>query len=79
MHYCMFPSALVETDERIEMSVNRMQTIIEFVRNIRDKRRLPIKSKPLRRMIIVHSDVDFLEDVRGNRTCREMHTYIHVS
>ncbi|CAE5968340.1 unnamed protein product [Arabidopsis arenosa] len=56
--------------ERIEESVKEMKKIIELARNIRnrksDKRQeqLPLKT-PLKEMIVVHSDAEFLDDITG--------------
>ncbi|KAJ0018461.1 hypothetical protein Pint_11167 [Pistacia integerrima] len=41
-----------------------MMTIIDLARNIRDRHNKPIKS-PLREMIVVHPDTDFLDDITG--------------
>ncbi|XP_024517008.1 isoleucine--tRNA ligase, cytoplasmic isoform X2 [Selaginella moellendorffii] len=62
IHYCDFPQVQGQTDERIEQSVSRMMTVIELARNIREKHKLPLKA-PLRKMIIVHPDREFLEDL----------------
>ncbi|CAI0420213.1 unnamed protein product [Linum tenue] len=64
IHYCSFPLEEGERDERIERSVARMKTIIDHARNIRERHNKPLKS-PLRKMIIVHPDGDFLNDIAG--------------
>ncbi|KAH8502420.1 hypothetical protein Peur_066323 [Populus x canadensis] len=64
VHYCSFPQVEGERDERIEQSVARMMTIIDLARNIRERHNKPLKS-PLREMIVVHPDVDFLDDIAG--------------
>ncbi|KAB5548413.1 hypothetical protein DKX38_011819 [Salix brachista] len=64
IHYCSFPQVEGERDERIEQSVARMITIIDLARNIRERHNKPLKS-PLREMIVVHPDVDFLDDIAG--------------
>ncbi|KAJ6741156.1 SOLEUCYL-TRNA SYNTHETASE [Salix purpurea] len=64
IHYCSFPQVEGERDERIEQSVARMMTIIDLARNIRERHNKPLKS-PLREMIVVHPDVDFLGDIAG--------------
>ncbi|XP_061949688.1 isoleucine--tRNA ligase, cytoplasmic-like isoform X1 [Populus nigra] len=64
IHYCSFPHVEGERDERIEQSVARMMTIIDLARNIRERHNKPLKS-PLREMIVVHPDVDFLDDIAG--------------
>ncbi|KDP34784.1 hypothetical protein JCGZ_10564 [Jatropha curcas] len=64
IHYCSFPQVEGEMDERIERSVTRMMTIIDLARNIRERHNKPLKS-PLREMIVVHPDADFLDDIAG--------------
>ncbi|KAJ6866165.1 isoleucine--tRNA ligase [Populus alba x Populus x berolinensis] len=64
IHYCSFPQVEGERNERIEQSVARMMTIIDLARNIRERHNKPLKS-PLREMIVVHPDVDFLDDIAG--------------
>ncbi|KAK1257396.1 Valine--tRNA ligase [Acorus gramineus] len=64
IHYCSFPSPGGQREERIEQSVTRMMTVIDLARNIRERHNKPLKS-PLREMVVVHSDKDFLEDITG--------------
>ncbi|XP_050235398.1 isoleucine--tRNA ligase, cytoplasmic [Mercurialis annua] len=64
IHFCIFPKEEGERDERIEQSVSRMITIIDLARNIRERHNKPLKS-PLREMIVVHPDADFLDDIAG--------------
>ncbi|XP_062107730.1 isoleucine--tRNA ligase, cytoplasmic [Humulus lupulus] len=64
IHYCSFPQAEGKRDERIEQSVARMTTIIDLARNIRERHNKPLKT-PLREMVIVHPDADFLDDIAG--------------
>ncbi|KAJ4968949.1 hypothetical protein NE237_015650 [Protea cynaroides] len=64
IHYCSFPQAGGKRDERIEQSVTRMMTIIDLARNIRERHNKPLKS-PLMKMIVVHPDTGFLEDIAG--------------
>ncbi|OAY51886.1 hypothetical protein MANES_04G040600v8 [Manihot esculenta] len=64
IHYCSFPQEEGERDERIERSVSRMTTVIDLARNIRERHNKPLKS-PLREMIVVHPDADFLDDIAG--------------
>ncbi|XP_061990360.1 isoleucine--tRNA ligase, cytoplasmic [Rosa rugosa] len=64
IHHCSFPEAEGKRDERIEQSVARMMTIIDLARNIRERHNKPLKT-PLREMVIVHPDVDFLDDIAG--------------
>jgi isoleucyl-tRNA synthetase len=66
IHYCSFPEEEGKSQggERIEQSVNRMMTIIDLARNIRERHNKPLKT-PLREMVVVHSDVEFLDDITG--------------
>uniref|UniRef100_A0A803Q6V4 Uncharacterized protein n=1 Tax=Cannabis sativa TaxID=3483 RepID=A0A803Q6V4_CANSA len=64
IHHCSFPQAEGKRDERIEQSVARMMTIIDLARNIRERHNKPLKT-PLREMVIVHPDADFLDDIAG--------------
>lgn len=64
IHFCSFPVAEGKRDERIEQSVSRMMTIIDLARNIRERHNKPLKT-PLREMVIVHPDSDFLDDIAG--------------
>ncbi|KAL6188963.1 hypothetical protein ACLB2K_040353 [Fragaria x ananassa] len=64
IHHCSFPEAEGKRDERIEKSVARMMTIIDLARNIRERHNKPLKT-PLREMVIVHPDMDFLDDIAG--------------
>ncbi|KAJ7954569.1 isoleucine--tRNA ligase, cytoplasmic [Quillaja saponaria] len=62
IHYCSFPQEEGKRGERIEQSVSRMMTIIDLARNIRERHNKPLKT-PLRKMVIVHPDKDFLNDI----------------
>ncbi|XP_015623186.2 isoleucine--tRNA ligase, cytoplasmic-like [Oryza sativa Japonica Group] len=64
IHFCNFPSSTGQIDERVEHSVNRMMTIVDLARNIRERHNRPLKT-PLREMVVVHPDNDFLEDITG--------------
>ncbi|MQL99874.1 hypothetical protein Taro_032601 [Colocasia esculenta] len=64
IHYCSYPSASGKREGRIEQSVARMMTVIDLARNIRERHNKPIKS-PLREMVVVHPNTDFLEDITG--------------
>ncbi|KAK8675691.1 hypothetical protein V6N13_033755 [Hibiscus sabdariffa] len=63
IHYCRFPQEEGK-GERIEESVTRMMRIIDLARNIRDRHNKPLKT-PLREMVVVHPDEDFLDDIAG--------------
>ncbi|KAH6765950.1 tRNA synthetase class I L [Perilla frutescens var. hirtella] len=62
IHYCSFPAVEGKRGERIEESVNRMMTIIDLARNIRERHNKPLKT-PLKEMVIIHPDADFLDDI----------------
>ncbi|KAK6119823.1 hypothetical protein DH2020_046448 [Rehmannia glutinosa] len=64
IHYCSFPTVEGKRGERVEESVNRMMTIIDLARNIRERHNKPLKT-PLKEMVIVHPDADFLDDIAG--------------
>lgn len=64
IHYCSVPQAEGKRGDRIEESVTRMMTIIDLGRNIRERHNKPLKT-PLREMVVVHPDVDFLDDIAG--------------
>ncbi|KAH9606871.1 hypothetical protein KSS87_019705, partial [Heliosperma pusillum] len=64
IHYCSFPQAEGKGDERIVQSVSRMTKIIDLARNIRERHNKPLKT-PLREMVVVHPDNDFLDDIAG--------------
>ncbi|KAG6444895.1 hypothetical protein O3G_MSEX003627 [Manduca sexta] len=53
---------LVDTD--IERAVQRMQTVIELGRVLRDRKTIPIKY-PLPEMVIIHRDPTYLSDVQS--------------
>lgn len=67
VHFCSFPVATpsTEMEKRIELSVNRMQKVIELARIIRDRHAKPVKT-PLRELTVVHPDDDFLSDLVGD-------------
>ncbi|KAK1416993.1 hypothetical protein QVD17_26115 [Tagetes erecta] len=64
IHFCSFPEVEGKGGDRIEQSVNRMMTIIDLARNIRERHNKPLKT-PLREMVVVHPDAEFLDDIVG--------------
>ncbi|KAK8518191.1 hypothetical protein V6N13_027669 [Hibiscus sabdariffa] len=64
IHFCSFPQEEGKRGERIEESVARMMKIIDLARNIRERHNRPLKT-PLREMIVVHPNEDFLDDIAG--------------
>lgn len=65
VHYCSFPEVESKTDKRIERSVTRMMSVIDLARNIRERHNKPLKT-PLKEMVVVHADTDFLDDITGS-------------
>ena len=66
LHWCDFPEAEEERqgDRHIEESVQRMQTVIEAVRQLRTKHNRSVKT-PIKEITVVHSDEAFLADIAG--------------
>ncbi|KAH9574076.1 hypothetical protein CY35_01G036400 [Sphagnum magellanicum] len=64
VHYCPFPEIEGQTDKCMEQSVLRMMTVIDLGCNIRECHSKPLKT-PLREMVVVDPDVDFLDDITG--------------
>uniref|UniRef100_A0A7S3R0N5 isoleucine--tRNA ligase n=2 Tax=Dunaliella tertiolecta TaxID=3047 RepID=A0A7S3R0N5_DUNTE len=66
VHFCDVPPVVPEHpgDARIRQSVARMQAVIELGRKIRERGLKPIKT-PLRKLVVVHPDTEFLSDVQG--------------
>ncbi|KAJ6810557.1 putative isoleucine--tRNA ligase, cytoplasmic [Iris pallida] len=64
IHHCSFPPGSGKREERIEQSVTRMMTVIDLARNIRERHNKPLKA-PLKEMVVVHPDSEFLEDISG--------------
>ncbi|ODV86549.1 hypothetical protein CANARDRAFT_7018 [[Candida] arabinofermentans NRRL YB-2248] len=68
VHFLSYPTVNEELfDEKIELSVSRMQKIIELGRNIREKKTISLKT-PLKQLVVLHSDPSYLEDVRSLQT-----------
>ncbi|XP_013398434.1 isoleucine--tRNA ligase, cytoplasmic isoform X2 [Lingula anatina] len=65
VHYLMLPVARESLiDTKVETAVQRMQTVIELGRIIRDRKTLPLKY-PLKEVVVIHKDDHVLEDVRS--------------
>ncbi|KAL1435963.1 hypothetical protein MTO96_010725 [Rhipicephalus appendiculatus] len=63
IHYLMLPEPRNELiEEVVERSVSRMQTVIELGRIVRDRKTLPLKY-PLREVVVIHKDQQYLDDV----------------
>ena len=67
LHWCDFPLAEKEKegDKHIEESVQRMQSVIDIVRQLRTKHNRSVKT-PLKEITIVHVDESFLSDISGD-------------
>ncbi|CAI5936774.1 unnamed protein product [Closterium sp. NIES-65] len=68
--------ACPEVDERTERSVERMMKVIDLARNIRERNNRPLKT-PLREMVVVHPDAQFLEDITG-KLCEYVREELNV-
>lgn len=66
VHFTSIPAAVPAHagDAHIEASVERMQRVIELGRTIRERHNKPTRT-PLKRVIVVHEDTSFLQDVSG--------------
>ena len=66
VHFQNIPEAspAQEGDDRIEVSVTRMQTVIELGRVVRERRNVPTRT-PLRRLTVAHADPAFVADITG--------------
>ena len=64
LHWCDFPAAEeeVQGDRHIEESIQRMQSVIDVVRKLRNKHTRPVKT-PIKEITIVHGDESFLADI----------------
>ncbi|KAK2786621.1 isoleucine--tRNA ligase [Onygenales sp. PD_12] len=65
VHFLPFPEVREELfDEVIERQVGRMQKVIELGRVARERRGIGLKS-PLKTLVVIHQDQQYLEDVRS--------------
>lgn len=63
IHYLLLPEPRNELiEEVVERRVGRMQTVIELGRIVRDRRTLPLKY-PLRELVVIHKDQEYLDDI----------------
>lgn len=68
VHFLSYPQVREELfDEKIELAVSRMQTVIELGRNIREKKSISLKT-PLKTLVILHDDENYLKDVESLKT-----------
>lgn len=72
LHWCEFPHAeeSCEGDEQLEVSVSRMQRVIDHARLLRDRHNRPVKT-PFKEMTVVSPDAAFLADLTG-----ELQSYV---
>ena len=65
VHFLPYPEVRQELfDDEVERRVKRMQTVIEQGRLARDRRTVSLKT-PLKSLIVIHSDQQYLDDVRS--------------
>jgi len=63
IHFVPFPVVRQEYfDPVIERQVKRMQTVIELVRTLRDRKKLPLKT-PLKELVVHHQSQEYLDDI----------------
>lgn len=65
VHFNMIPDPKLDlVDKDIERAVQRMQSVIELGRVLRDRKTIPIKY-PLPEMIVIHREETYLNDVKS--------------
>ncbi|KAI0463397.1 isoleucine--tRNA ligase [Komagataella kurtzmanii] len=65
VHFLAYPVLNVSLfDEKIEIAMARMQKVIDYGRNIREKKTISLKT-PLKTLVILHSDPGYLADVKS--------------
>ncbi|KAF2493178.1 hypothetical protein BU16DRAFT_619543 [Lophium mytilinum] len=68
VHFLPFPEVRSELfDPIIERQVSRMQTVIDLGRICRDRRTIGLKT-PLKTLVIIHPDQEYLDDVKSLET-----------
>jgi len=64
VHYLMFPEVDASLfDDALERAMSRMITVIELVRVLRDRIKLPIKV-PVRQIVVIHPQAEYLNDLK---------------
>ena len=64
VHFCRFPEVREELfNEDVERCVGRMQRVIELGRVSRERRTIGLK-QPLKTLIVIHPDQQYLDDVK---------------
>ncbi|KAK9456726.1 tRNA synthetases class I-domain-containing protein [Dipodascopsis uninucleata] len=65
VHFLDFPEVRTDLiDDVIERAVGRMQKVIELGRILREKKTISLKT-PLKSLIVIHPDQQYLDDVKG--------------
>lgn len=65
VHFLPYPEVREELfDDVVERRVKRMQTVIEQGRLCRDRRTVSLKT-PLKTLVVIHSDAEYLSDVES--------------
>jgi isoleucyl-tRNA synthetase len=65
VHFLPFPGVREELfNDKIEQRVGRMQRVIELARVSRERRTIGLKT-PLKTLVVIHPDPDYLADVRS--------------
>jgi isoleucyl-tRNA synthetase len=68
VHFQPFPSVKTEYfDTVLERQVGRMQAVIELGRIVRDRRAIGLKM-PLRELVVLHDEAEYLADVKSLET-----------
>ena len=68
LHFLPFPEVRKELfDKEVERRVGRMQRVIELGRVSRERRAIGLK-QPLKSLIVIHPDSEYLDDVRSLET-----------
>ncbi|KAI1325625.1 tRNA synthetases class I-domain-containing protein [Xylariaceae sp. FL0255] len=68
IHFYPYPEVRQELfDPEVERRVSRMQRVIELARTSREKRALNLKM-PLKTLVVLHSDLEYLSDVKSLET-----------
>lgn len=74
VHFLSFPEVREELfDAEVERRVGRMQRVIELARISRERRTVGLKT-PLKTLIVLHPDPEYLSDVKslGDAICEEL-------
>jgi isoleucyl-tRNA synthetase len=77
VHFLSFPEVREELfNEEIERQIGRMQSVIDLGRLCRERRGIGVKM-PLKTMVVIHRDSQYLEDVRRMETdiCAELNVH----